>query len=113
VSEAAEPDALAPYAPGDPDEDRGLARERTALAWTRTALSFGALGGVILKSHVIIGLIVLALVPVVWQVGRLADQGPPERIAGRIKIIAGTVTAVSAVALVVAFLGRGTPLTLR
>src|ERR1700684_2307193 len=67
VSEVTEPDA-----PRDPDEDRGLARERTALAWTRTALSFGALGGVILKSHVIIGLIVLALVPVVWQVGRLA-----------------------------------------
>ena len=108
MSEVAEPDA-----PGDPDEDRGLARERTALAWTRTALSFGALGGVILKSHVVIGLIVLAIVPVIWQIGRLAGQGSPERIAGRVKMTAGTVIAVSVVALVVAFLGRGTPLTIR
>ena len=107
MTEVAEPDA-----PGDPDEDRGLARERTALAWTRTALSFGALGGVILKSHVVIGLIVLAIVPVVWQIGRLAGQGP-ERIAGRVKMIAATVIAVSAVALVVAFLGPGTPLIIR
>ena len=31
---------------GDPEErDPGLARERTALSWTRTAISFAALGG--------------------------------------------------------------------
>lgn len=98
---------------GDPDEDRGLARERTALAWTRTALSFGAVGGVIVKSHVIIGLIVLGLAPLVWQLGRIAGQEPPERIAGRVKLITVTVATVAVIALVVSFLGRGTPLTTR
>lgn len=97
----------------DPDEDRGLARERTALAWTRTALSFGAVGGVIVKSHVIIGLVVLGVAPVIWQLGRLTMQDPPERMAGRIKLITATLVAVSVLALVVAFLGRGTPLRLR
>jgi uncharacterized membrane protein YidH (DUF202 family) len=98
---------------GDPDEDRGLARERTALAWTRTALSFGAVGGVIVKSHVIIGLIVLGLAPLVWQLGRIAGQEPPERIAGRVKLITVTVATVAVIALVVSFLGRGTPLPTR
>jgi len=98
---------------GDPDEDRGLARERTALAWTRTALSFGAVGGVIVKSHVIIGLIVLGMAPLVWQLGRIAGQEPPERVAGRIKLITASVAVVALIALVVSFLGRGTPLTFR
>jgi len=97
----------------DPDEDRGLARERTALAWTRTALSFGAVGGVIVKSHVIVGLVVLGIAPVIWQLGRLTVHEPPEHIAGRIKLITATLVAVSVLALVVAFLGRGTPLRLR
>ena len=98
---------------GDPDEDRGLARERTALAWTRTALSFGAVGGVIVKSHVIIGLVILGVAPVIWQLGRLTMQEPPERMPGRIKLITATIVAVSVIALVVAFLGRGTPLRLQ
>ena len=38
----------------DPEErDPGLARERTSLAWMRTALSFAAVGGVALKANVI------------------------------------------------------------
>jgi uncharacterized membrane protein YidH (DUF202 family) len=98
---------------GDPDEDRGLARERTSLAWTRTALSFGAAGGVIVKSHVIIGLVILGIAPVIWQLGRLTMQEPLERMPGRIKLITGTVVAVSVIALVVAFLGPGTPLRLQ
>lgn len=98
---------------GDPDEDTGLARERTALAWTRTALSFGAVGGVIVKSHVIIGLIVLGLAPLIWQLGRLAGREPPERVGGQNRLITGTLLAVAVIALVVAFLGRGTPLVIR
>ena len=79
--------------------DRGLARERTVLAWTRTALSFGAVGGVILKSHVIAGLIVMAVAPVVWQLGRSTRNDPPPV---RIKLITVTVVVVACAALVVA-----------
>ena len=53
------------------DGDPGLARARTSLAWTRTALSFAAVGGVVLKEDVIAGLIILFAVPVIWWLGRL------------------------------------------
>ena len=83
--------------PGEPGErDPGLARERTSLAWTRTALSFAAVGGVMLKREVIPGLIVLALTPAIWQLGRL-----PRNLPGRLELITGTVVAVAVVALVV------------
>ena len=42
------------------DGDPGLARARTSLAWTRTALSFAAVGAVLLKKDFIAGLIILA-----------------------------------------------------
>jgi uncharacterized membrane protein YidH (DUF202 family) len=85
--------------PGEPpDIDPGLARERTSLAWTRTAISFAAVGGVVLKKEVIPGLILLFLVPVIWEVGRRAYQRP-----SRLKFVTGTIVAVCVVALVVAF----------
>jgi uncharacterized membrane protein YidH (DUF202 family) len=98
----------------DPDEDRGLARERTSLAWTRTALSFGAVGGVIVKSHVIIGLVVLGCAPVVWQLGRLTMREAPGRaLDRRMRAILIAIVAVAVVALVVSFLGKSTPLSVR
>jgi uncharacterized membrane protein YidH (DUF202 family) len=81
------------------DADPGLARERTSLAWTRTALSFGAVAGVVLRKDVIIGLIILAVVPVIWQVGRLAYHHP-----GRLKLVTATILAVSLVSLVIALI---------
>jgi uncharacterized membrane protein YidH (DUF202 family) len=79
------------------DADPGLARERTSLAWTRTALSFAAVGGVLLKKDVAAGLTVMATVPVIWELGRLADRHP-----GRLKLVTATIVAVALVALAVA-----------
>ena len=84
--------------PGDPSaRDPGLARERTTLAWTRTAISFAAVGGIVLKKEVIPGLILLAVAPAIWQLGRLAYQRP-----GKLKLVTATIVAVALVALVVA-----------
>ena len=80
------------------DADPGLARARTSLAWTRTALSFAAVGGVVLKRDLVPGLIILAAAPVVWQLGRLAHHRP-----GRLRLVTITIVVVALVALVVTF----------
>jgi uncharacterized membrane protein YidH (DUF202 family) len=92
----------APGGPGarDPDPDSpepGLARERTTLAWTRTAISFAAVGGVVLKKEVVPGLVLLALAPAIWYLGRLAYHRP-----GKFKVATATIVGVALVALVVA-----------
>jgi uncharacterized membrane protein YidH (DUF202 family) len=79
------------------DADPGLARARTSLAWTRTALSFGAVGVVVLKKDVIAGLIIIAAAPVIWQLGHLDHHRP-----GRLKLVTATIVAVSLVSLAVA-----------
>ena len=79
------------------DAPPGLAEERTALAWTRTAISFAAVGGVVLKKDVAAGLVIIALAPAIWQVGRLDYHRP-----GRLKLVTATVVVVALVALVVA-----------
>jgi uncharacterized membrane protein YidH (DUF202 family) len=79
------------------DADPGLARQRTSLAWTRTALSFAAVGGVLLKRDVVAGLAVMATVPVIWEVGRLAHHRP-----GRLRLVTATIVAVALVSLAVA-----------
>jgi uncharacterized membrane protein YidH (DUF202 family) len=66
------------------------------LAWTRTAISFAAVGGVVLKRDIIPGLILLALAPAVYLIGRLAYQRPD-----KFKLITAAIVAVAAVALVV------------
>ena len=77
--------------------DPGLARERTALAWTRTAISFAAVGGVVLKRDIVPGLILLAVAPAIYLVGRVAYTRPEKH-----KLITATIVAVALVALVVA-----------
>jgi uncharacterized membrane protein YidH (DUF202 family) len=109
-----------PGQPGDDPEERdaGLARERTSLAWTRTAISFGALGGTVLKENVITGLIILALAPVVWQLGRVsrgsaARAGPPAVGATRLFLMTVSIVAVSLICLAVAIFGKAVPGALR
>jgi uncharacterized membrane protein YidH (DUF202 family) len=82
---------------GDEDGDPGLARARTSLAWTRTALSFAAVGGVILRRDLIPGLLVMAAAPAIWQLGRLAHHLP-----GRLRLVPVTIVAVAVLALVIA-----------
>jgi uncharacterized membrane protein YidH (DUF202 family) len=79
------------------DADPGLARVRTSLAWTRTALSFAAVGAVALKKDVIAGLLIIAVAPVIWRLGRLDHHRP-----GRLRLVTATIVAVALVALVVA-----------
>jgi len=79
------------------DADPGLARVRTSLAWTRTAISFAAVGGVMLKENVVPGLIILATALVIWRLGRLDYRHP-----GRLKLVTATIVGVAVVALVVA-----------
>ena len=106
--------------PGDDPEERdpGLARERTSLSWTRTAISFAALGGTVLKANVISGLIILAIAPVIWQLGRVS-QGRGARTdlpavgATRLFIITVSIVAVSLLCLVVAIFGKAVPGALR
>ncbi len=83
--------------PGRDDADPGLARVRTSLAWTRTALSFAAVGGVALRKDVIAGLLIIATAPVIWRLGSMAYHHP-----GRLRLVTATIVAVSVVALVVA-----------
>ena len=106
--------------PGDDPEERdpGLARERTSLAWARTAISFAALGGVVLKANVLSGLLVLAVAPVVWQLGRVsrsrvASTDLPTVGATRLFMIALSIVAVALLCLLVALFGRSVPGGLR
>jgi len=113
-----------PEEPDDPEErDPGLAWERTSLAWTRTAISFAALGGTMLRANVVSGLLILAIAPVIWQLGRVARSGAPETdppgpglsIVGatRLFIIAVSIAAVALLCLIIALLGSSAPGALR
>lgn len=97
------------------DTDPGLARERTSLAWTRTAISFAALGGTALKTTAPAGALVLAMSAVVWGLGRISRH-PPGRENPRWNrhlLITLTVTLVSLVALAVVLLAGNSPPRIR
>jgi uncharacterized membrane protein YidH (DUF202 family) len=91
------------------DMDPGLARERTELAWTRTAISFAALGGALLKYRPAIGLPALIAGAVIWRLGRLPSRPGTSRAKHRrLLLITLTITAFSAAALIMSFLGHTT-----
>jgi hypothetical protein len=109
-----DPDASDPEPSETEEGDAGLALERTSLSWTRTALSFAALGGVVLKDNVITGLIILAVVPLIWRLGRLPRSGSPPgglpTVGGtRIRMITVSIVGVSLLSLLVAVLGPSVP----
>lgn len=85
------------------DADPGLARARTALAWTRTAISFAALGAVILKSRPYAGIPILILSGLIWGLGQLTrGPGPGRAQSRRLLLIAVAILGVSIVALAIA-----------
>jgi uncharacterized membrane protein YidH (DUF202 family) len=88
--------------------DPGLARERTKLAWARTAIAFAAVGGAILKKEPVAGLIVLAMTPLIWGLGRFVGHtaGRSELQPRRLLAVTVTVVAVSLLAMVIAFVGH-------
>lgn len=97
------------------DADSGLARERTSLAWTRTAISFAALGGAILRTTPIAGVLVLAMSALAWGMGHLphrASQPEPQN-RHRHLLITVTVTLVSAAALATVLLSKSSVIHLR
>jgi uncharacterized membrane protein YidH (DUF202 family) len=97
-----------PPLPDDPEEsDPGLARERTSLAWTRTAISFAALGGAVLKVSVASGLIISAMAAIVWRLGWTQRPG-----AQRLGLITVSVVAVALLSLVIALTGPDVALRL-
>jgi uncharacterized membrane protein YidH (DUF202 family) len=94
--------------PRDPEEfDPGLARERTRLAWTRTAVAFVAVGAAVLKTQVAAGVIVIFLGAVVWAMHRVSDDSALGRPQARLAAITATVVAAAVVALVIAFAPDG------
>jgi uncharacterized membrane protein YidH (DUF202 family) len=86
--------------PDDPEDlDPVMARERTRLAWTRTAISFAAVGAAVLKTNVAAGIAVLVMAPLIWQSGRMSGHDALGRARPRQLLL--TTLAVTAVALVV------------
>jgi uncharacterized membrane protein YidH (DUF202 family) len=97
-----------PRQPEPGPRDPGLARERTRLAWRRTAIGFAAAGGIILKTNVIAGAVVLAMSPLIWALGHLA--GPHTdgtRAAQRLRLMSITIVVVAVVALAVSLTAPG------
>ena len=85
--------------------DPGLARERTELAWTRTAIAFAALGAALLRYRPVVGLPVLVLSAVVWRLGRVPGPAAGHARDRRALLITVTTVGVSLVALALSFLG--------
>ncbi|HEU5157527.1 MAG TPA: hypothetical protein VFU43_11065 [Streptosporangiaceae bacterium] len=91
----------APDADADPEDiDLALFRERTELAWHRTGIAFAALGGAMIKTTPSIGLIILAISVLIFVLGHTSRS---------LLLITIAVTAVSLVALVLAFFNGDPP----
>ena len=99
---------------GEPSPDRpsdpGLARARTTLAWTRSAIAFAAIGAAITKTRPLVGAPLLGFSAVIWLIGRsrrtpgLAGLGPR-----RVLTVAISVTVVALAALIIVLAAQSAP----
>ena len=87
------------------DADPGLATERTELAWTRSSISFAALGVAILKFRPAAGIPILVFSVLVWSVGHLRrdEAGTASR---RVLLVTIAVILLALVALLLTILGH-------
>jgi uncharacterized membrane protein YidH (DUF202 family) len=108
------PAGAGPALPEDPEDlSPGTAAERTKLAWARTAIAFGAVGLPTLRKEPVAGLLVLAVTPLIWALGRyVTGMATPEARSRRLLLVTVAVTGVAALAAVAAFLGHGGPVRL-
>jgi uncharacterized membrane protein YidH (DUF202 family) len=90
------------------DLDPGLAAERTTLAWARTAIAFAAVGGAMLRQEPVAGLIVLAMTPLIWTLGRFVSRraARPDQLSRRLLLVTVIVVAVSVLGVALAFVGH-------
>jgi uncharacterized membrane protein YidH (DUF202 family) len=92
------------------DADPGLARERTRLAWTRSSISFAAIGVALLKDKPVIGAPVLILSAAIWSLGLMpADldrAGRANLTRRRVQLVTAGVILIALAALAIALLGQ-------
>ena len=89
---------------GDQRRDPGVAIERTMLAWTRTAIGFGAVGVAVLKANVPAGFAVLAMTVPIWILDRISRRSPDSWLSARRHVLVTvTVIVVALAALAVSF----------
>jgi uncharacterized membrane protein YidH (DUF202 family) len=103
-----------PGLPEDPEDlSPGTAAERTRLAWERTAITFGVVGLAMLRDEAAAGLIVLAVTPLIWALGRYVSAARPPARARRLVLVTVAVTGVAVLAAVAALIGHGGTVRLR
>lgn len=97
-----------------PDPRRGAARERTGLAWERTAAAVAAQGGVFLAvaAHcgapgmLVFGAAMVAVAGAVWRHGRRAYERPEVAPQSRALALLTLATALAALAAAVGVVVR-------
>lgn len=101
-----------PVPPGDrepaedmEDADPALARERTDLAWTRSAIAFFGVGVAILKFRPAIGIPVLAIAGAIWLIGRTVRTPARGIASARPLFVTVAVTLLALVSLVLTLAG--------
>ena len=87
------------------DADQGLARERTSLAWTRSAIAFMALGLAILKFRPAVAIPILAIAGGIWLLGRGSRITHPRIASHRVLLVAVAVNLLALVSLVLTLAG--------
>jgi len=93
-------------APADYERARpGLARERTDLAWTRSAIAFVALGAAILKIHPAAGFPVMGVGVVIWLLPHVSPRRGGRLASRRTLLVTIAVTSLAVVSVVLTLAG--------